>query len=269
MAKNGACCRVGRSVRVERRMLGWTGAVAHPDAPAGSGGPGYFNTGEGAFNGAENGADADASKLDSTPKEPNPPPATVARTIPEGALSVQTDFVDVEIETKVLADKANGVDQGALTVFETPKVENGFYLSDENDIVTKAKNKLKWRGTIEIQVRYAKGVTADGLACYGRGTTKTDIANGDITLGFHESCHIEHMVAYLKAHPLPKPPELKAGMTLDDCKTKGQAYIDTVEEYANKVRADTEKVVDQVGHTLSSVESSGECYEHELPPLEE
>ncbi|MCB1956391.1 MAG: hypothetical protein KDG55_11990 [Rhodocyclaceae bacterium] len=266
MAKRAAQCMQGRCIRVPRRMLGWSGAVAHPDAPAGGGGPGYFHTGDGRIGGAFEASDQE-DDAKPAPKEPNPPPATVAGAIDGITLSVQTDFVDVEIDAKVLADKSNVANVVAETTFTTPKVGDAFFdTEDDGKTVKKATKKLKWRGTVEIQVHYGAKVAATDLACYGRGTTESDIANGDITLGFHESCHIIHMKAYLKAHALPTPPDIKAGMDLQKAQALANQYIKDVEAYADALRSDTKKTVDETGHTLSAVEGGAECYLHELPP---
>ena len=56
--------------------------------------------------------------------------------------------------------------------------------------------------TVTIQTRFGTGKPDDDSA-YGRGTTPGDIAAGNVTLGFHESCHRKDMISYLTNTPLP------------------------------------------------------------------
>ena len=83
--------------------------------------------------------------------------------------------------------------------------------------IVRFKGKFVWRGTIEIQTLYARGVKPDAFSCYGRGTTLGDVRAGNVTLAFHESCHRNDFIAFLKSRPLPEPPNLAVGMTQHHC----------------------------------------------------
>jgi len=268
----------GQSRRVGSDWIGWDGSVAHPDAPQGGGGPGFFAEGGGGFDGdtetrARRSDQPDPEQPgplplgdDATPaakpKAPNPPPATNARSLGV-QLDVQETFVDVKIEAEVAADGGGGPANGAHTDFTWPSMSAPGYDSDGGKI-TKFKGKLTWKGTIKIQTKYGTGGKADDLSCYGRGTTPGDISAGDITLGFHEHCHQEDYVNYLSNKILPNPPTLEIGMSATDYDTKVDEYKKDLDDFRKKMEADSDTRTDEVGHKESEVPTKG-CYVHTLP----
>lgn len=56
---------------------------------------------------------------------------------------------------------------------------------------------LHWTGTLIIQTNYPSGLKATDRSAYGRGTGP-DVANGNVSLGFHESCHRSDFLAYVE-----------------------------------------------------------------------
>src|SRR5207249_4387630 len=70
--------------------------------------------------------------------------------------------------------------------------------------IASLEGKFEVKGAITIQTAYGPGAKPNDTSGYGRGTTDADLANGDVTLGFHESCHRADFLAYAHAHPLPE-----------------------------------------------------------------
>ena len=215
----------GLALRIQNYVLplpfsslwsGWQGLAAHPSSPAGGGGPGAF-----ASPGSLNGNASAGSRL-GTPSHPgapsakfltpivhhtmlamgqpgqqsankaNPPPATVPGTSP-----VKSGEQEVTLE--ILADAH----------VHTLKDDEG---KDRTDIAETVP-AYSWSGgpdgikiTVTIQTTYASDAKATDISGYGRGTTSSDIAAGDITLGFHESCHREDFTERLKQVPVPIQP---------------------------------------------------------------
>ena len=279
MDRQGNAGKVGKASRIGSDWIGWDGNVAHPDAPQGGGGPGYFDTGGGEFGNGAVDRDArsgrpapeqpgplpsggDDAVPTAKPKAPNAPPATDVRSLGM-QLEVQETHVDVKIEAEVAADGTGGPANGAFTDFTWPAMSAPQYDS-ENGKVTKFKGKLTWKGTITIQTKYGTGGKATDLSCYGRGTTPGDISAGDITLGFHENCHQVDYANYLKQKVLPNPPTLELGMEATDYDKAADDYKKAIADFRTKMEADSTKRTDEVGHKESEVDSKG-CYSHILP----
>lgn len=279
MADGKVAGRAAESRRVGAEWSGWSGQVAHPDAPAGGGGPGFFAEAGGGLESSgapsDRGSDLPSpwqpgpyNELDNEEKPPekpkpaNAPPAVNARALGTQK-SVQRDFVDVEITAAVLDDTTGGPSNGAHTEFTMPKVKAPGYDTDKGKI-TAFNGKLTWKGSIDIQTLYGSGASPSVLSCYGRGTTADDVKNRDITLGFHESCHHADYIAYLGSHPLPDPPEIKKDMLATDYEDKVAKFIKAVGDYKKAMDAASEKNTDEVGHRLSQVDSKG-CYNHLVP----
>jgi hypothetical protein len=268
--------RVGGLAGDERRLdagwLGWSGRVAPPDSPLGSGGPGHFRA-VAAAGSVEPGAPsrerigaAGVVELQllpvQVPRPANPPPATQARSL--GALKrVQADLVDVSIDGEVLADGSGGPAGGAHTAFDMPRASAPGYTVAAGK-VTGFRGKFTWKGALTIQTRYGGGATSRSVSCYGRGTTASDVRSGDITLGFHESCHHRDYVAYLAAHPLPDPPTPSIGISAASYDAAVQTFFKELREYAAAMASDSEARTDEVGHPKSDVATRG-CFTHHVP----
>jgi hypothetical protein len=265
--------RLGTGTRVGHEWTGWKQPVCHPQAPAGAGGPGHFAARKPLQLNAESDlrspwqpGPTGAEPLDTPaaqPKPPNPPPETQALSL--GVIKeVKADFVDYQIKAEILDDKSGGVTAGALTDFTQPASKAPKYDSVDGKI-TKFKGKFTFKGTIQIQTKYAKNADASGLSCYGRGTTDTDVENRDITLGFHESCHRNDYQNYLKVHSLPDPPTMSIGMTAADYDKEAAAFVDALNQYWTDMKADSHQKTDEVGFTIGEMNRTNSCYEHLLP----
>jgi len=249
--------------------VGWLGQVAHPDSPAGGGGPGGFLRSsspitETPFPASDKTpgpvqfipADSD------TPLPPNAPPATNPRSLGKQK-EESSEFKDVLIEAKVIADgKATA---GVETSFSRPASKSPGYSTDKEGKIDGFKGKFKWKGTIEIQTVYGPGMEATMVSCYGRGTTDDDVRNRDITLGFHEHQHQVDFVNYLSNNSLPETPEMKIGMTPEEYDAETERFKEELANYFDAMKADSVTNTDEVGHHKSTWESTQECYVHLLP----
>lgn len=188
---------------VSAQWLVSTNGVAHPDAPKGGGGAGFFRT-PGVFasegdltalphpdSPAAAGMDPvqlqQAKEGEEAKVERKPPPvvkAETSETINGMTVTVERDWYNVE-----------GV-IGAETVMDEADGGSSF----GGDIGALVFTLIPW--TVSIRTKYGTG-TPDSDSAYGRGTTPDDIAAGTVTLGFHESCHRQDMLAYLRANSLP------------------------------------------------------------------
>lgn len=131
--------------------------------------------------------------------------------------------------------------------------------------IDRFKGKFVWRGTIEIQTLYARGVKPDAYSCYGRGTAVGDVRAGNVTLGFHEACHRDDFVAYLKTHPLPDPPPLAVGMTEAQFRQALGDFQEAFNTYFQDMEHDSFTRTDEVGHAKSTWQRTGVCYGHRAP----
>jgi hypothetical protein len=100
--------------------------------------------------------------------------------------------------------------------------------------------------SITIQTSYGTGKPTDESA-YGRGTTASDVASGDTTLGFHESCHRDDFVNYLKNNPPPAFAGTK-GMKVDKFEQAKAEWIKAWAKYHTKLLSATKKTTDEVGN---------------------
>lgn len=252
-------------VPLNPNFVGWLGQIAHPDSPAGGGGPGEFTQvrlepgDKATVPAAGTRGPVQAIPLQGEiPSPPNPPPATNPRSL--GTLLQENSALrDVAIDAEVVAD-GTWEKSGARTTVS--KVPSKAPIPDIEDGKVKAiKGKFEWRGTIRIQTLYGSGVEACLLSCYGRGTTDTDVQNRDITLGFHENNHQQDYVSYLKHIDLPALPALKVDMTKDEYYGEIDRFKEELEGpkgYYNKMQADSEASTDEVGYP----KKKGGCYDH-------
>ena len=276
-SSTGAAGRPGTSVRVGKDWVGWTGIVSHPNSPLGSGGPGGFSP-RFPLN-ADSGSDLPspsqpsplgAVPLDSpattpkpAPKPANPAPTTTAESL--GVLKEQqNDLVDYKIEAEITTDGTSGVTTGANTAFTKVASTSPPYEASGGK-VTSFTGKFTFKGTITIQTNYASDSNVNTLSCYGRGTTDTDVANRDITLGFHESCHRADYKAYLKANSLPDPPSMSIGMKAADYDKATAAFSALLRKYWVDMEAASIKNTDDVGFTLKKSNQTNSCFPHVLP----
>ena len=236
-------------VALDPAWLATDGRVVHPDAPAGGGGPGYFRVaGHSTAQGdAEQLAHPDsprasaldvfdlnrAERLSGTEVKRQAPPEVKqaqTQTIRGMTVTVQPDESGIAGVGSALTD-VHQHSGGAAYVHskDTGKILSWTVLPYQVDIVT----------------QYGTG-TPNADAAYGRGTTEKDIETGNVTLGFHESCHRADMLAYLTGHPLPAAPS-KTGITTDEGDTLIAAYTTAVDAYFQAARDHSVKVTDETG----------------------
>jgi len=101
-------------------------------------------------------------------------------------------------------------------------------------------------GTLTIQTAYGPHATPSDRSAYGRGTTDQDVANGNNTLGFHESCHREDYLSYLRNNPLPEFTG-RIGMTTDDFRAALEAFHKAINTYFEAMDQYSQAHTDCVG----------------------
>lgn len=261
--------RSGGVTKVGIEWRGWAGIVAHPNSLLGGGGPGFFRRIsiaqlEPRQRSVQDGIQPDQLRRASVPTPANLPPITNPRSL--GVLkSLEDNLYDVKIEALIIADDG-GSGSGAMTRFQGGNEWSApAFTQDNNQKITKFSGKFTWKGSITIQTLYAPGARSDQVSAYGRGTTEADVRDRNITLGFHESCHMDDYVSYLQSNKLPDPPTLLIGMTTKE-------YDQTTTAFSKKLIAyfkDMEKVsvtnTDEVGHRRSTWLRTGTPFHHILP----
>jgi len=268
-----------RRKSIPRIWQGWKGTIAHPQAADGGGGPGFFRqphvlTGEDDQNSLSMfdhpGAPHPLNESDTvkiTSKKVNKAPQTkvVDKTSISG-LKKSTDQIEVDISYQVLADRKDAK-SFAKTDFTIPEAKFSAHDPD-NDVI----GKFTWKGSVTIQTIYSDPEkNREGLQCYGRGTTKTDLKNGDITIGFHESCHREDFVKFLtdSANTRPKIPDLTKTMTKGEYNKADKDFKVQFQNYTIAMRKFSDTRTDEVGNPKSKVKTDDDCFEHILPPEDE
>lgn len=266
---------------VDAICVGWKGKISHPNAPQGGGGPGMFAQQQ-PLSGSGNHSSTNfnqnsmhrfhpqsAKPLGGAPAQlaalkKNPPPATKPEKIK--LKSQKSRVVEVELYIEIKADERKGVMSGdAKTEYKLPSYSFPGYRHDSSGKIIRFNGRYEWKGSIVIQTFYGPGAYPKDLSCYGRGTTKTDVQKGDITLGFHESCHREEYVKYLNDHPLTIP-DLKVGMTVHEYESEQQKFKQERENYNKAMEQYSYDNTDEVGHKKSQKAQTGKCYQHGSQP---
>jgi hypothetical protein len=272
--------------------VGWN-AVAHPKANAGGGGPGGFRDSDPlglnldlapplphpqspearylALNDDKkktilrvakaNASSATGQKAKTSAVAQNAPPATVPQTI--SVRQEQSAEVDIDVSVQVFAD-GNSNDPsitGARTDFDstgvtgaTPSYQTEFH--GKNEIVSALTSKFTLKGTITIQTLYGPTGSPTQTSAYGRGTTPQDEQNGDTSLGFHESCHRQDFLNFLKNNSLPAFTG-KDGMKKQDFEAAVRKFRQEFLDYFKRMKADSLNNTDEVGYKLSEYKKKG------------
>ena len=272
----------------DRLWVGRDGEIAPPKAPVGGGGIGGFKSNN--FLGkdvetnpllphpdspaaryialdAKDKADL-AQQLDApggtTPKakktKTNAPPTTKTGTT--NVFKEDTSDLDINVDVEVLADGTSGTNpKGAATDYDATGVKGvspSFAWEEQNkkQVITKVVGKVQIKGTVSVQTNYGADATADQPSAYGRGTTVTDEANGDATLGFHESCHRADYFSFFRSNPLPT----FGGSVGDEVAAFKKAQTDftkAVKNYFDKVKPFSFNNTDEVGYKKSDFDKNG------------
>jgi hypothetical protein len=261
----------GDVTRVGAAWSGWSDRVAHPDSPAGSGGPGHFSRS------LLGGDDSDLPNpwspgpAPAIPLQGNAAPAKTKKapvTSPEslGVLQhLQDATFDVHIEAEIIADGGDRPAVGAATSFKGGGQFTSPKATTRGNEIASFTSKFIWKGTIRIQTAYAFGADPNDVSCYGRGTTDEDVKAGNITLGFHESCHREDYKRYLQANKLPDPPKLAVGMTINEFKRAHSDFEAAIKAYFSRMESESLAKTDEVGHRLSRRKATNRCFQHVVP----
>ncbi len=254
----------------------WKSGFAHPDSPSGGGGPGNFGEAQPLAGPSLAGADQDTDfvpphpeapvplKGDKTPKitgaSPKDAPVQKSDETAVELVKKKTDLLDVDVKYQVMADEIDSSVGGAVTGFDIPFPD--FSPPDEPN--EGDPGTMTWKITIEIRSKYQSEQMRGFFSCYGRGTTQSDRDKGDITVGFHESCHREDYVNYLNDNPLPALPDLKPDMTLNEFNTAQNKFTLEYNKYAPAMRKKSKTDTDEVGHKKSKWIASGKtkCFKH-------
>jgi hypothetical protein len=267
--------------------IGRDGEVAPPKAPAGGGGTGGFRSNN--FLGKDVEADpllphpdspaaryialdasekADiAQQLDApagTPppakKKPNAPPTTKTGTT--NVFKEDTTELDINVDVEVQADGTGGTNAtGAATDYDATGVKGvspsyGWEEKNKKQIINKVVGKVQIKGTVTVQTTYGTDAKPEQLSAYGRGTTAADEANGDTTLGFHESCHRADYFTYFSNNALPT----FTGAVGDEVAAFKKAQTDftkAVKDYFDKVKPYSFNNTDEVGYKKSDFDKKG------------
>ena len=242
----------------------------HPDAPAGGGGPGFFRDAAdpsrtdtaAPFHPRAPVARYVLAKAGATASKTKPPPKTVPSTT---AVKVETTSVaDINVVVEVLGDGTDPTISGAKTSFDTSGVSwntpgyTGHRRKDGVEVITKLSGPYELKGKITIQTVYGPAARPDQTSLYGRGTTAKDKKDGNTTLGFHEHCHRQDYLKYLKDNPLPVFTG-KAGMTVANYNKAVTRFDNALKKYFADMAATSEKKTDEVGDTKSQCKRDGKC----------
>lgn len=227
--------------------------VAHPNAARGGGGPGDYKTARplglanDPFETFPHPNSPDARKIDPTLigdkaeelAEGDPQPAPV--------VSADTTKTINGISVTIKKDATGGSGTGAKTSLSMDAGEKPDADTDEKGEkvtkVTGAKPKI----TATIQTTFATGASPNGKSGYGRGTTDDDKKKGNVTLGFHESCHRQDHQDYIKNHTLPTFGG-HAGQTVKEYNDAYDAYVEAVGTYQAASDTNSFNVTDEVGN---------------------
>ena len=181
--------------------------------------------------------DDKAVELDTT--DPKPAPVVSAD---------QTKTIN-GVSVTIQKDATGGSGTGAVTSFNMDAGEKPGADLDGNNKISRIDGKPKITAT--IQTTFATGANPNGKSAYGRGTTDEDKKNGNVTLGFHESCHRQDHQDYLKNHTLPIFGG-RVGQTPDEYDKAYTAYVEAVNTYKLASDSNSFNVTDEVGNPTKS-----------------
>ncbi|MEO8281359.1 MAG: hypothetical protein ABI564_16800 [Ideonella sp.] len=232
-----------RANTVPSSWINQSGRVAHPDAPAGGGGGGSFRST------STLGITQDGEML----PDPQSPSARqvdqglvqlageteAAKAKRQAAPTIASDAAD-EVVNGIMTLKLKADDSGvsgivgALTSFNNNSTGQVNIHSNDQGFVDSVTNTLSW--TIEIFTQYGSG-EPEADAAYGRGTTQPDKDAGNVTLGFHESCHRADLLNYFRTEPIPVLLIDASGKTpTATANTARATYINAWTAYFDKIR---------------------------------
>lgn len=123
-------------------------------------------------------------------------------------------------------------------------------------IVSSITRGAKATGVVVIQTTYQKkGIEAKNSA-YGRGTTSDDIKAGNVTLGFHESCHRSDFIDYLNTQKLPNF-DGAPGTVNQEFNDDWRTFMDAFQALPKTIKAWSTTQTDDVGKPTKAAWDAG------------
>ncbi|MBA3946492.1 MAG: DUF4157 domain-containing protein [Herpetosiphonaceae bacterium] len=101
---------------------------------------------------------------------------------------------------------------------------------------------------VRIQTTYGPGVAPGSASGYGRGTTTSDLATGNISLSFHEGQHGLDFLEFMHAHPFPRFIG-RRGMSVQQFEAAMQSFRVARDRYSQEMNRFSEERTDCVGRT--------------------
>jgi hypothetical protein len=239
------------------------GQVVPMNAPTGGGGPGRFRVPY------KNDPVKDRSSLPlfGSPMTRTADPIQIQMVAAKAAAGKNSNSPPVVLQasssvingvTVIVSPDLNGV-EGIVGANTDAEYANNVEYTTANNVIDSFTAPI----SVTIQTSYGSGKPTDESA-YGRGTTVSDVANGDTTLGFHESCHRTDYVNYIKNNAPPKFAGTK-GMKVERFEQAKVEWIKAWAKYHKHLLDASMKSTDQVGNpTLADFcknhpGESGEC----------
>jgi hypothetical protein len=193
-------------------------------------------------------------------KKRSPPPKTKAGKV---AVTIKQPLgVVCDISVEILDDTI-GKDAGSGGVTDcrwkdkVPKFDAPAPVYDTSSrlaIVSSITKGAKATGVLVIQTTYRKRGLEAEYSGYGRGTTADDIKAGNVTLGFHESCHRNDFINYLNTQKLPDF-DGAPGMVGQDFNDDWRAFMDAFQALPKTMKAWSVELTDNVGKTKATWEA--------------
>ena len=122
--------------------------------------------------------------------------------------------------------------------------------------------RIKWtvipvlrKSRLIIQTTYKRGINPKDPSGYGRGTTSPDRSAGNTSVAFHEQCHGEDIVQYLKDHSFPKF-EGRIGLTVSQFRQAIHDWSAALDMYLKDMLRFSEINTDCVGTTIDQYSKS-------------
>ena len=203
----------------------------------------------------------------SAPKQ-NPPATVPGKTTIKKSKTAQ---LDVDVAAEILADgtstdasvvghtsyTADGAwpdGSGGTVFFQVP----GYSLTQKGalEVIDKLNGPVEIKGIVKILTVYGPNASATQDSAYGRGTTPPDESAGNITLGFHESCHRADFLTYLKTKALPVFGG-KVGQTAQQYDLAIATFGTAVDKYFADMDKDSFLRTDEVGYKSSTYDANG------------
>ena len=203
-----------------------------------------------------------------TTKQKPPPKTVIGKAIIKNTRNSQ---MIVEIYVDILPDKKDSTIKGAHTSFKPiGKLPDGhggthFYKTPGYSWVNKGRLKIiksleglvEVKGTIKIQTVYAPSASSTVQSAYGRGTTPEDESVGNTSLGFHESCHRNDYLKYLKNTAIPTFSG-RVGMTEQQYTQAATLFNTAINKYFDDMGGFSIRNTDEVGYKKSTYKTKGE-----------